>query len=61
MDRREKKGERAGTKNFGERQGMRENTILTSGELLRLVYLFQTRCSTFPFGAKTKEKEPLSF
>lgn len=59
MDRREKKGERVGTKNFGERQGMRENTILTSGELLRLVYLFQTRHSTF--GAKTKEKEPLSF
>ena len=31
MDRWEKKGERVGTKNFGERQGMRENTILTSG------------------------------
>ena len=59
LDRWEKKGKRAGTKNFEERQGMRENTILISGELLRLVYLLQTRRSTF--GAKTKEKEPLFF
>lgn len=54
-----KEGQEGRYQNFGERQGMRENTILISGELLRLVYLLQTRRSTF--GAKTKEKEPLSF
>ena len=58
MDRWERKGERAGTKNSGGKTGQRENTILISGELLRLVYLFLIRRSTF--SAKTK-KERLSF
>ena len=40
MDRWERKGERAGTKNSGGKTGQRENTILISGELLRLVYTF---------------------